>query len=131
MEDKKFKIFKTLQANHAIVGITTNRTRNSNERILVTFLLSGMALICSVLFLLGEVNTFVEYINNVYISTGLAMTIINYSIVISKMAKLFSFIDNVEKVISQSMYIVYTMFFHSFELELSRQLNCADKHILS
>lgn len=105
MNKKKMKFFEAVQANHAIFGIISNRTRQSNKRISATLVLHGSTWLSLAIFIHYEANNFVEYVITTFLMTGLTTVDIVYMVVILKMAKLFSFIDNLENVLHQSMCI--------------------------
>lgn len=102
--EDKMKIFQTIQKNHAKVGISPTQNRAVNKRIVVTFLLFGLTFVSSVTFLFRDANTFIDYSNNMYITTGQAMIFIVYAIVTFNMVKLFGSIDNLEELINQSKF---------------------------
>lgn len=115
------KIFQTIQKNHAIVGIVPRKQNQSfNGRLVVTFSLFGLSFTSSAIFLFYKANSFLDYSNNMYITTGQAMLFIVCTIIIFKKAKLFQFIDHLEKSLNQSkLDSMYFFDVHSNILNLS------------
>lgn len=68
----------------------------------MTLLIFGFGFTLSAAFLWNEASTFVEYTNNMYITTSQAVVIIAYAIVVFKMDKLFEYISDWEIVTEQS-----------------------------
>lgn len=98
------KLFHIIQKNHSIVGISSNQTHAVNGNIVVTFFVYGLGFTLSAIFLFHEANNFVEYANNMFLTTGLAMIIIVYAIFIFKMSKVFELISDYEIVVGQSKW---------------------------
>ena len=108
------KFFQSIQKNHVRVGICSKRTNESNRKIALIFFLFGMSFTCSLVYLCLEANTFLEYSNNMYITTGSAMILIVYTINIFKMSKLFKFIDYLEEMIDERELDSQITFFYTY-----------------
>lgn len=106
------KIFQTIRKNHATVGICQTQ-KAAHEKVVVTLSLYGLTFASSVIFLFHDADTFLDYSNNMYITTGQAMIFIVCTIVTFKMVELFRFIDNLEGLINQSK-LNTTYYFHAY-----------------
>lgn len=94
---------------HAIIGICPTQTSASRDKITVTFLLYVLGFTLSVIFLCHEASTFLEYSNNMYVTSGLTMTIAIYAISVSKIPELFEYFSDWEKLVNQSGSQIYCL----------------------
>lgn len=99
------KLFQTIQRKFAILGISPDQSIQNcpfNQEIILVYIIYGSACIMSNVYLFHEAQNFEEYTNNIYITTAATMLLFFFTIIINKMANLFEFIDNVEKLIDSS-----------------------------
>lgn len=98
------KLLKTIRENHAFLGISSNQTLQSNVKIVVTALFYGTGFTLSTVYLCREASTFAEYINNMYITTGLALAIFIHTIVVFQMDDFFEFVNECDVTFGTSKY---------------------------
>lgn len=97
-------LFRIIQTKFGILGVTLAQSMQElpfNRRIILVYFIHGNALASGVTFLLKKANTFEEYTNNIYMTSASAMIMFCYTIVVSRMAKLFEFINEAEKTVDQ------------------------------
>lgn len=103
---KKMQLFQSVQMNLAILGICPSQSMQIscgfNGKMLKVAFFHGLSGILSCLFFVYEAHTFREYTDSIYMTSATIMVILYFLILILKMAKLFEFIDDFEKVISDS-----------------------------
>lgn len=98
------KQYKNIQKQFSLVGIDFNQSKCSREKAKRSFLIYGLAITSSVIFLAFEAKTLDEFANNVYITSATVMVYIFYAILVIKSDKLFEFIAKGEKFIDQSKW---------------------------
>ena len=90
------KLYQSNQDNLSSLGISSVE-KSFNRRMVKTYLIYGLSNISANLYLIFEANNFLQYTNSVYVTTGLALIIIGFSIMIFKTSKLYQFMDDCDK----------------------------------
>lgn len=67
-----------------------------------TWLLYGLTITSSILFLVLEANTFEQYTNNIYITSADCMLCIDFAIMVFKREKLFQLINAFKMFVDKS-----------------------------
>lgn len=98
------KVFKIVQRQYALLGIsnaTKQPTQNGpfNERILFGFLLQGCALLSSILYILWEVNGFLDYMVSICTISANSLVFVCFMANVSQKTTLFACIKRIEKLI--------------------------------
>lgn len=96
------KLFQLIQKNFSVLGITSNQTKYSRIKLVMTLIIYGLITTSSILFLVFEADTFDEFTNNIYITSGCVMMCIIFVIMAFKQGKLFELIDSFDKFIDKS-----------------------------
>lgn len=95
------KHFRLIRKNFALLGISLNQPRH-NWNSVITFLVYGLAMISSIVFLVVKANTFFEYIQNIFITTSLILVGVIYTIMLFQMEQMFKLMDEIEKFYDES-----------------------------
>lgn len=99
---KKMKLFQLIQKNLSTLGIDSHQSKCSWRKLMMTWLIFGLTITSSVLFLIFKAKTFEEFTNNIYITSGDSMLCIDFAIVVFKREKLFKLINDFEKFVNIS-----------------------------
>ena len=95
------KLFQVIQKNFTVLGIGSNQSR-FNLKLLKTCLTYGLSFTSSAIFLFFEARSFIEFTNNIYVTTAIAVITIYFSIWMWKLQKFFQLIDNLENFFEKS-----------------------------
>lgn len=96
--------FQIIQEKFAIFGITAAQSIQKqpfNRKVLLAYFIYSYGWTSSAVFLIQKANTFEEYTSNIYITTATAIIIFCFTVVVSRMSKLFEFIDACEEIIDR------------------------------
>lgn len=103
----KIKFLKVTQLNFALVGIDRTLATQRypmNGRLLMTFLVLNAILICSVMYIIYEADTFKAYLESVYITFATILITGVFIIIILKSHEMFEFMENIESFINTREY---------------------------
>lgn len=112
---RKMKIFHTIQAQYAILGISppnqSNENCSFNGRIFFGFSVFGCLLLSQFIYLFSFTNDFMSYMNCISSILGSILIFVCFARVVFRATALFKTIDNAEKLIetSQSMSQIETL----------------------
>lgn len=101
----KMKVSQPIRKIFAAVGIVSSSTTQAcplNSRVLLGFLLLGLAHICNLKFIFAEAKTFAEYNQSIFLSTFTAMVTSALLILILNVEKLFAFFNDSENIVNSS-----------------------------
>lgn len=101
----KLKVLQLVQKNFASIGIVPSlmfQTCPLNSKVLLGFLMLGLALICHSMFTFIEAKTFAEYNQSIFISSITAIIISALLIVILNVEKLFALLNGCESIVNTS-----------------------------
>lgn len=102
----KMKIFRMVQKQYAIVGITSpnQSTENSsfNTRIISGFLLFGYLIHAQFMYIFRVANSFLEFIDGICSTFSTFMIIVCFVAIVFRRTTLFECIDNVQEFIDAS-----------------------------
>lgn len=90
------KVFQAIQSNFAIVGINPIVAKQPypfNVKIVLGILLLGSAIVCNLLYVIDDAETFAEYTQTIYICSVSCLILSALIITILKMKKVFEFIN--------------------------------------
>lgn len=98
------KVFKIVQRQYALLGISnssnqTNHKYAFNERILFGFLLQGCALLSSILYILWEVNGFLDYMVSICTISANSLVFVCFMANVFQKTTLFECMNRIEKLI--------------------------------
>ena len=99
------KLFQEIQKKFAILGITKAQSIQKqpfNRKISWVYFMYAFTWVSCVAFLFKKANTFEEYTNNIYITSGATVVLFFFTIIIFKTAKIFEFIDFCGKIVHRS-----------------------------
>lgn len=97
---QKIKLFQIIQRNVAILGISSNYSKQNdmlNRNVLKASVFYGLNSTFNTIFLLVEASNFREYIDSIIATTSVFGILFCFMIVFSEMSKLFEFIENCER----------------------------------
>lgn len=106
------KLFEFIQKKFEILGISSNSSKCTQEKLVMTCLIYGLSTTSSVAFLVFKANTFEEYTSNIYMTSTLIMISIFFVTLAIKKEKLFKLINNVKQFFDESEYFEH---FEHFE----------------
>lgn len=94
------KLFQVIQKKIAFLGISSNQPF-FNAKSMLTFLFFGLGISFSIMFIFYA-NTFLEYIENIFVIITELLSGIDFIIVLLQREKFFKFIDNIEEYVDKS-----------------------------
>lgn len=106
----KLEAFKTIRKNFFMAGISPKLATQSyplNGKIVMTFLLLGLAFTFICVFIFNYAETFSEYTQSTYFATAVFLYIFALSVVILKVEKLFKLIDCCDDVLNMSECVMF------------------------
>lgn len=101
---QKIKLFQIIQRYFAILGISSNYSKQNdmlNRNVLKASVFYGLNSTFNTIFLLVEASNFREYIDSIIATTSVFGILFCFMIVFSEMSKLFEFIENCERVTNE------------------------------
>lgn len=102
------KLFQIIRKKFAVLGISPANSIQKyplNPKLVLVYFIYGATWSSSALFLYRKANTFEEYTNNIYVTSATAMIIITYTVVVTKMSKFFTYINNYGQTVERSEQI--------------------------
>lgn len=99
----KMEVFKTIRKNFVTVGISPKLATQAypfNGKISMGFLILNLTLIFIFVYIFNDAKTFFEYTQSIYMASALILFIFVLLILISKVGKLFEFINNCDKILN-------------------------------
>lgn len=97
------KLAQIVQKNFAFLGISSNQPRY-NRQSTITFSMNGFGIIFSIIFLIFNANTFLEYTMNIFVTATLIAIWIDFMALLFKKEKLFNMIDELAEFVDESGY---------------------------
>lgn len=120
----KHKPFEILLKHFGALGIGPNLTKQAyplNVKILMGFFVLCFAISGLVIFIFYDANTFIEYVQSIYICTFNTLIFSTLLIIILKVDQLFEVINDWEKLVNTSEFdvnrircLLYSIFFFFF-----------------
>lgn len=104
---RAMKFFQLVQIKCSILGIAPNQYP-FNRKILMAFLLYGIAISCLSLFILRVANDFIEIANGMYQVATMIFGVVCVTNFAFRMAKFFEFIESCERIVNKSKSIWYS-----------------------
>lgn len=101
----KIQIFQSTKEYLAILGITSNlmvQTYPFNRKILIGYLILGVALICNLVFVIFEKKTFWEFTQSIYFSSDALVCTLGFTVLVFRLSTLFEAIVTLESAINAS-----------------------------
>ena len=112
--DLKMKFFQVVQANFALLGISSNQSR-CNEKSAITCLIFGLAITFGILYLFFKANTFLEYTMSIFVTSTLCGLWFDFLSMLIQKQRLFELISESEEFVEKSQYLqVKNRFFSTF-----------------
>lgn len=105
--NKKLQIFRLTQKNLASIGIEPSLVQQVypiNGKISMVFVFNIFTIVSNLVYVINDAKTFAEYTQSIYIISIVVLVIYFLIILISKVDKLFEFIDNCGKLVNSSEY---------------------------
>lgn len=100
------KIFQTIQAQYAILGVSSSnhstRKYMFSTRVLFGFLLIGCTIVSHFLYIFYVANDFMKYVASICVASGTTLTFVSLAAIVFRKAQLFGCIDIIEKFIDTS-----------------------------
>lgn len=97
------KIFQSIQRHFTVLGITVNQSSISLKHLII-LLMMVLCVAAQITCIIFVAQTFEEYTLCIYGSFTLAMTGLEFGILVWKMKQLFKFIANFEHLIESSEF---------------------------
>lgn len=94
-------LFQAVQKDFSLLGIAPNGSKFSRKNLVATYSIYGLSTTSSILFIAFEANTFIEYVNNSYMTSAMIMISTYSTFLAIKSAKLFKFIHSIEQFIDE------------------------------
>lgn len=105
-------IFQLIQKNLSILGISRTRSVGSfRKKMLIGCLLLGIHISLRLKFLFGVANSFQQYAESIFMSSGVVVIFWCYACLICKREELFEFIDKCDELIIQFEECKFHLFF--------------------
>lgn len=101
----KIKLFRTIQTNFALLGISSHQSVQQcpfNVRNLLTIFSIGFSAISTTINLLYIASSFKEYADSVYVTSSAVLTFVIYLLFVWKMRLIFELVDDLEKTCNES-----------------------------
>lgn len=123
------KLFQIIQKDFALLGIDSIESKCSRDKLVLTCLLYGLGIILSILFLVIDANTFIEYVNNIYIMSALGVLVMFFAICAFKRDKIFRLINHAEQIVDESecvfwIYVEKWKFIETEQLYIRIHIYC-------
>lgn len=99
------KIFRDIQKQYAMVGISSTRKHSFNTRVIIGLLLFACIMTSHFLYIVRVANGFLEYMVCIGSLCGNLITFISFAAIVFKQSLLFESIDDIEKLIGTSKTI--------------------------
>lgn len=100
----EMKLLQSTQGSFAFLGITLDQSvqRNPlNERILAAFSTYVLRIGLYNVFLFRDANTFLEYIENIWLNSAAILVLIGFVVEVLNMDKIFALIDNCVTIVAE------------------------------
>lgn len=96
------KPFRVIQKKFSLLGIVPKQSKRSRLKLVKTCLIYGLFTISNISFLVFDVNTFTEYVNNIYVTSTVIMITSQFTILVIKNDQVFKLIIDCENLIDES-----------------------------
>lgn len=133
------KLYRVIQKNFSLLGIVPKQSKSSRKKLAMTSSIHILDTTSSLIFLVFKANTFIEYVNNIYVTTTGIMMSICFANIAVKSDKLFDIINGVEKFVDESECVfwmihvelllklpncdeIINMFFRIYKYKIERNL---------
>lgn len=104
------KLFETVQRNFASVGYSllySNQKYHLNARNMTVIFLLTINTLANGAYILYNTESFEEYLQDIYVTSTVAMVLVILMIFIALMSNVFKLIENLEQIVEKSMIKVF------------------------
>lgn len=113
------KSFQTIKESLSVRGMSSNRSK-FNKELIKTGTVYYLTSIISIAYLFCEAKTFIEFTQNIYITSSVMIVSYYFTFFISKMEKFFELIQRIEKIFDKSKF--YSCNWHLTEKKVDKIL---------
>lgn len=105
------KFFQISQKNFSLLGIIEEQSNSTRNKLMMIYLIYGLGIISTVLFLVFEANTFIQYVDNAFITVSTIVACICFTFIAVRRDQLVELIDFAEEIVDKSECVFWIFWF--------------------